>query len=142
MKLKSLILAGSAASLLALAPSAHAAAKTHVFSVDEFMAKEENRNELGDFTFVWGTTASGSQVGDVNTAGRPANGFHKDIQSSCERALLNSLIAMRDAALAKGATKVTGIHAVNGLITNPSKEYICVKNKFMAKTPLQGTASK
>lgn len=141
MTIKSIFLAASAFALLAGAP-AHAGSKVHVMSVDEFMSKEENRAALDGFTFQWGKNASGSKIGSVDTRGRPANGFHKPAEIACERALLNSLIAMRDAAQAKGATKVTGIHSDNPQITNPSKEYICTKNKFVAKTPLKGTASK
>ncbi|WP_018996626.1 hypothetical protein [Hirschia maritima] len=142
MSIKSIVLAASATALLMSAPAAQAKSKPHVFSVAEFMEKEENREALGGFPIVWGKSASGTQIGDVSTGGRPANGFHKKIQSSCERALLNSLIAMRDLAQSKGGTKITGVHSSMGTDFNPATEYVCFKNKFVAKTPLNGTASK
>ncbi|ACT58996.1 hypothetical protein [Hirschia baltica] len=141
MSIKSLVLATSAVVLFSGVPTAQAASKPYVFSVADFMAKEENKSALDGFQFVWGKSASGSQIGDVSTGGRPANGFHKDIQASCERALLNSLIAMKDLAISKGASKVTGIHSSQGTDFNPATEYVCYKNKFVAKTPLNGTAS-
>ncbi len=142
MTLKSIILTASIIAASTFASTANAATKAYTFSIAEFMAKDENTSKLDGFQITWGKSASGEALGDISTIGRPANSYHIEVQQACEHALLNSLLALRDLAISKGASKLTGVHSSKGTDFDPSTEFVCFRNEFVAKTPLNATATK
>lgn len=137
MKIK---FAAAAAALAVMTAPAYAG-DWSVFTFEDFMANPDVQAELGDFPIQFGENPSGSSLGR-STSNRPTSAWHKDTQYACERALLNSLMAMRDQTLSRGGSRLTGVHSENGLVKNPSKEYACSHNHFRANSPIVGTMTK
>ncbi|HRK65582.1 MAG TPA: hypothetical protein PLN53_14400, partial [Terricaulis sp.] len=74
---------------------------------------------------------------DVTTA-RPARSRHRDTESSCHRAMLNSLVALRDYALRNGGNAVVNIRSNTNLLEFSSRtEYQCVAGRMRATAALK-----
>ncbi len=136
MKFKALLAAGA---LFAATAPAHA--ETLNMSLSDFFAKSENTDMLQGFTFKFGGSAYGTQVGPV-TVKRMANGFHKPAEVACERALLNALIRLREYSISRGGTAVVAIKSGNGYFSDSSTEYVCDKSHVKAAINLSGTVIK
>jgi len=75
---------------------------------------------------------------DVTTA-RPARSRHRDTEMACQRAMLNSLVALRDYALRHGGNAVINIRSNTNLLERSSRtEYQCVAGRMRATAALKG----
>jgi hypothetical protein len=138
MKLKSaafvLVLAAAAA-----APAAYARNDLLTFPIAPVMETADYKSNIGDFKFEFGGKAHGASLGST-TSQRPANGFGKKPEVACGRALLNTLIALKNDAIAHGGTSVQGI--TSGENFSSATEFQCTSGGTNARVHLVGTIVK
>jgi len=73
------------------------------------------------------------------TTARPARSRHRDAELACQRAMLNSLVALRDYALRHGGNAVINIRSNTNLLERSSRtEYQCVAGRMRATAALKG----
>ncbi|HRP09514.1 MAG TPA: hypothetical protein PLK37_00605 [Terricaulis sp.] len=73
------------------------------------------------------------------TTARPARSRFRDAEMACQRAMLNSLVALRDYALRHGGNAVINIRSNTNLLERSSRtEYQCVAGRMRATAALKG----
>lgn len=82
----------------------------HRFSIQKAMQSEDFKKYLDpNITFIFGSGYEGDFIVKQVKANRKANGVGKSDEKSCQRALLNSLLALQNKALKLGSTKIVNI---------------------------------
>lgn len=136
---KSIILALT----LSLAMStAFARDSAHMFSIQEALQVNDAQDKLGDkVTFYFGDQSHPAverRVSEV-TANRKTNAFGKSDLEACQWVFLSSMLALRDAALDRGANAVVNIESFyDRKPVSDSEQYECHAGNVVAGVVLKG----
>lgn len=140
MKLK--IAAMLAAAVALAAPAAHARKDFQTFNIDIIKAQPEYAAKIGDFSFGFGGSVSGTQLGTTTTR-KTTNGINKSDEKACAWAALSALIALKEDALSRGGTSVQGIQSfVTGEKFSSATEFQCISGFTNSRVYFEGIVVK
>lgn len=137
--MKKTILLGLA---LCVAASASARDTTHMFSIQEALDANDARSRLGDeVKFYFGDQSHPAVERSISevTANRKTNAFGKSDLNACQWVFLSSMLALRDAAVQRGANAVVNIQSFYDKNPVSDREnYECHAGNVVAGVALRG----
>jgi uncharacterized protein YbjQ (UPF0145 family) len=105
------------------------------------LANAEFAEKFGKIKFYFGHQhhPGGKSLGDIKTSGK-TNGFNKDGETACQRAMADALIRFATVAQKRGGDAVVDIHTWFGAREEDSDtDYVCGSGAFIARVEIKGT---
>jgi hypothetical protein len=138
MKLKILM----AAVVLAAAPLSRAqAGEVEMHPIAAVLNNAEFAEKIGHIKFYFGHQhhPAGKTLGEIKTSGK-TNGFNKDGETACQRAMADALIRFAATAQKRGGDAVVDIQTWFGAREEDSEtEYVCGSGAFISRVEIKGT---
>ncbi|MCW8194694.1 excinuclease ATPase subunit [Proteobacteria bacterium 005FR1] len=114
----------------------------HMFDIQEALAANDAQNRLGDeVKFYFGDQAHPGVARTISevVANRKTNAFGKGDLEACQWVFLSSMLALRDAALERGADAVVNIESYyDREAVSDAESYECHAGNVVAGVALKG----
>lgn len=127
---------------LAMTMPALARDSEHMFDIQEALAANDAKNRLGDqVKFYFGDQAHPSVARTISevVANRKTNAFGKGDLEACQWVFLSSMLALRDAALERGADAVINIESYyKKNAVSDAESFECHAGNVVAGVALKG----